>query len=414
MADVGLSTNLVSGLHILYITHRLPYPPHDGARIRAYHTVRRLSRHNRVTVAAPLGAADRGRDVDALEAFCAESVTSRVSAWAAWVRLALSLVSRRSASAAFFDAPRIRRQLHEKIAAGAFDLVVVHCSAVAPYVLGTSVPKIMDFVDMDSQKWVEFATFKRWPLSWVYRLEGWKLRRLERACAADFDASTVATPAELEILQAMDAGRPSAFFPNGVDLDFFALDPETVPEPNVIAFLGRMDYFPNEDAVVFFVDEVLPLIRRHVPSARFRIVGAAPTRRVRALADIKGVEVTGKVADIRDHVRGAALTVAPLKIARGTQNKILESMAMGVPVVTTTRAMKGVDAVAGEHLLASDGARAMAEAVCALLQDPAERARLSIAGRQRVADRHAWGPALDRFEAFAGACLARTAERPAA
>jgi len=276
------------------------------------------------------------------------------------------------------------------------------------------VPKIMDFVDMDSQKWLEFAGFKRWPLSWVYRLEGWKLRRLERACANGFDASTVATPAELEILQAMDAGRPSAFFPNGVDLDFFAPNPKTVSDPNVIAFLGRMDYFPNEEAVTFFVNEVLPLIRRHVPDARFRIVGAAPTPRVRALAAVDGVEVTGKVADVREYVRDAAVTVAPLRIARGTQNKILESMAMGVPVVTTTSAMKGVDAVSGEHLLAADGARATADAVTALLQDPAERARLAKAGRQRVADRHAWGPALDRFEAFAGACLARGAERPAA
>ena len=404
----------LSGLRILYVTHRFPYPPHDGARIRAYHTIRRLARHNRVTVAAPLGPSDSWRDFEALETMCAEIVTAHVPAWAAWVRLLGSLVSRRSASAAFFDAPRIRRQLRKKISTGAFDLVVVHCSAVAPYVLGAAVPKIMDFVDMDSQKWVEFAAFKRWPLSWVYRLEGWKLRQLEVACAAGFDASTTATPAELEILEAMNVGRPCAFFPNGVDLDFFAPDPETVPDPKLIAFLGRMDYFPNEMAVAYFVREVFPRIRRNVPDARFRIVGAAPTPRVRALAAVDGVEVTGKVADVREHVRGAAVTVAPLTIARGTQNKILESMAMGVPVVTTTQALKGIDAVAGEHLLAADSPHAMADAVCALIQDPAERDRLALAGRKRVAERHDWEPSLDRFEAFAKACLGRGAERPAA
>jgi sugar transferase (PEP-CTERM/EpsH1 system associated) len=206
-------------------------------------------------------------------------------------------------------------------------------------------------------------------------------------------------------LKSYGAALASDWFPNGVDSEYFAPQGSDY-DPDTIAFVGRMDYYPNQQCMFDFCRETLPLLKRHRPQVKLLIVGADPSPQVRRLGDIEGVKVTGSVPDVRPFVRGAALTVAPLAIARGTQNKILEAMAMGVPVVTSSAAAGGVDAVAGEHLLVADSPPAQCEAIASLLVDRERRGHFARAGRARMLSHHAWPQSMQRLDTIIARCLA--------
>ncbi len=255
---------------------------------------------------------------------------------------------------------------------GAFDAVIVHCAFVAQYVSESyGRVRILDYGDMDSAKWREYSLERNLPLSLGYGIEARKLRNYERNVASKFHHCTVTTHGEKEEFESLSTGVPCAVIPNGVDTGYFAkVDSEDSKLP-IITFLGRMDYFPNIDGVCYFAEEIFPLVQRQIADARFVVVGSDPSRRVRALERLPGVSVTGHVPDVRSYVKDAAVTVAPLRIARGTQNKILESMAMGIPVIATPQAAKGIQAVPGTHLLVAESPEKFAQDVVRLLSQPA-------------------------------------------
>jgi sugar transferase (PEP-CTERM/EpsH1 system associated) len=300
----------------------------------------------------------------------------------------------------YFYSSRLRDRINRELAENKPDLIFVHCSSVAPYVADArAAVKIIDFGDMDSQKWREYAQHKPFPLSAGYWLEAVKLERTERALAARFDLATCTTRAEMESLRGLGATGTTDWFPNGVDAEFFRPS-EAAYDPDLVSFVGRMDYFPNQQGVKFFCAEVLPEVQRRRPGTRFEIVGADPSPEVRELGRLTGVTVTGSVPDVRPYVTKAALTVAPLEIARGTQNKILESMAMGVPVVCSQQAVGGVDAVADEHLLTYESVAQFVDAILGVLDSPERRARFARAGRERVASHHSWQASMRRVDAL--------------
>ena len=311
----------------------------------------------------------------------------------------------------YFYSNELARRIERLLGDNSFDLIIVHCSSVADYVADVrSIPKILDFGDMDSQKWLSYARYRPFPWSAGYWLEGRKLERAEKSLARRFDLCTCTTLAEHDTLRDFNTGVPTDWFPNGVDAEYF--QPTAEPyDPDRIAFVGRMDYFPNQQAVAAFCREVLPLLRVSRPRLQLEIVGAAPSRGVLSLGAQPGIAVTGTVKDVRPHVRSAALTVAPLIIARGTQNKILESMAMGVPVVSSRAAARGIDAEPERHFLAADSPEAFAAAVLRILEQPAERRRLAEAGRERVRSHHSWAASLQRLDGIVKRCLERGAER---
>jgi sugar transferase (PEP-CTERM/EpsH1 system associated) len=309
----------------------------------------------------------------------------------------------------FFHSNELARRIRGAVARERFDLVFVHCSSVARYVENIpDVPKILDFGDMDSQKWREYSQHKPFPLSAGYWLEAVKLERTERLLAGQFDLATCTTRAEMESLKALGVTGPTDWFPNGVDASFFRPG-EHAYEADLVSFVGRMDYFPNQQAVTTFCADVLPELQLRRPGTRFEIVGADPSTEIRELGKLPGVKVTGSVPDVRPFVTRAALTVAPLEIARGTQNKILESMAMGVPVVCSRQAVGGVDAVAGEHLLAYDTREQFIEAILAVLQSADRRAELATAGRARVLSHHSWPASMQRVDALIASQFAKRA-----
>lgn len=405
-------------MKILYVCHRFPFPPKRGGKIRPFNMIRHLSARHEVHVASIARTAEEAQEGQGLAAHCASYEIGRVSNPVQTLRMLLRLPTTTPSSMGYFYSPQLAHRIDALVASERFDLVFVHCSSVAPYVEHIrDTPKILDFGDMDSQKWLEYARFKPFPLSVGYRLEGRKMARAEKRLARRFDLCTATTKAEWETLQSYGTGVATDWFPNGVDSDYFAPDGGTY-EADTIAFVGRMDYYPNQECMFDFCARTLPRLRTRRPSLKLLIVGADPSPRVRRLEQLPGVTVTGSVADVRPYLHRSALMVAPLNIARGTQNKILEAMASGVPVVTSRVAAGGVDAVDGEHFLAASTPEEYAAAVLRVLDDPAERQRLSRAGRARMLSHHAWDKSMQRLDGIIERCLAnrlRTArETPAA
>ncbi len=386
-------------MNVLFVCHRVPFPPKRGGKIRPFNIIRHLTAQgHRVTVASlarSVAERDEARD---LAQHCKEVLVEVIPVRVALPQMVARLPTPAPSSFGYFWSRRLAQRISTAAAATPFDLVFVHCSSVAPYVERLPAPlKIIDYGDMDSQKWREYAQHRAFPLSAGYWLEAVKLERRERLIAGHFDLCTCTTRAELESLRALGVTKPSDWFPNGVDAQFFA--PDGAPyEPDLVAFVGRMDYYPNQQGVIGFCRDVLPQLRAKRPGVRFAIVGADPPAHIRALGELPGVTVTGSVPDVRPHVRRAALTVAPLAIARGTQNKILESMAMGVPVVCSPEASGGVDAVAGEHLRVASKPAEWVSTIEDILGNEAVRQQLSVAGRERVLSHHSWAASMRRLD----------------
>jgi sugar transferase (PEP-CTERM/EpsH1 system associated) len=388
-------------MKVLFVCHRVPFPPKRGGKIRPFNIIRHLQdQGHRVTVASLARSQTEADEAEGLAAHCSKRMIEIVDDKQAWPRMVAWLPTTRPSSFGYFHSPRLKARIDAELATGAYDLIFAHCSSVAPYVAEARAPlKIIDFGDMDSQKWREYSQHRAFPLSAGYWLEAVKLERTERLLTGKFDLATCTTRAEMESLQTLGATGQTAWFPNGVDAEFFK--PSGVDyEPDLVTFIGRMDYYPNQQAVTGFCEEVLPTLQARRPGTRFEIVGADPSRQIRELGQLPGVTVTGSVPDVRPYVTRAALTIAPLQIARGTQNKILESMAMGVPVVCSRQASGGVDAVPGEHLLACDTREQLVEAIVQILGSRELRERLSVAGRDRVLANHSWPSSMQRLDAL--------------
>ena len=393
-------------MKILFVCHRFPYPPKRGGKIRPFNMIAHLSKTHEVTVASLVRSDAEGEDGVGLRHHCHKYYMEKITAPAAIVRMVARLPTAVPSSMGYFYSPRLARHIRQELAAKDFDLIVVHCSSVAPYVASVrGVPKILDFGDMDSQKWLEYPKYRRFPLSMGYRLEGMKMQRAEKHLARKFDYCSCTTRAEMDTLNAYNVGVPTTWFPNGVDHEFF--QPTTAAyEPDTICFVGRMDYFPNQECMLDFCANTLPLIRHRRPGVKLTIIGADPSADIRQLGTLEGVTVTGSVPDVRPHVVRSAVNVAPLNIARGTQNKILESLAMGVPVVASDRAAAGIDAVAGEHFLTASSPQEYADSISRLLENPAERQEFAAAGRARVLSHHDWHASMTRLDTLIEDCLA--------
>ena len=396
--DADTGPRILEGRRILYLAHRFPYPPVGGAKVRACYTLRRLAEANHVTVAAPVRDAAEAAAARELADLGVQVETAMMPRPAALLRTVISAITLRTASAGYFQAPALARRVRRLLRTEPFDLAIVHSSSVAPYIEDVQgVVKVLDFVDMDSQKWRDYCAHVALARRPVYALEWLTLARLERRLARRFDLNVTATAFEADSLHEIAGAVPSAVVSNGVDLQYF--QPSGAPvDDRLVCFTGRMNYLPNVQGMRAFCLAVWPQVRARVPDARLRIVGAAPGPAIRALHGRDGIEVTGTVPDVRPYVRDAGCAVAPLQIARGTQNKVLEAMAMGIPVVASSLAARGVDARAGTDLLVADAPQDTAEAISRLLTEPRLRGRLAEAGRARVAAHHDWSTTLDTLE----------------
>jgi len=278
-------------------------------------------------------------------------------------------------------------------ASGTVTRGLAYSSAMAQFMPATLERRVLDMVDVDSDKWTQYAPTQRWPLSWVYAREGRKLAEWEARVAQDFDATVLVSKDEAGLLQQRvpQARNRIGAFENGVDADYFS-PARDYPDPYAsdvrgVVFTGAMDYWPNIDAVTWFAERIFPAVREAVPGAQFTIVGSRPTDAVLALARQPGVVVTGGVPDVRPWLAHAACAVAPLRIARGVQNKVLEAMAMARPVVASAQAAEGIRAEAGRDYLLALGEADFAQAVVSCLQGAASAAQ----ARDCILENYDWG-----------------------
>jgi sugar transferase (PEP-CTERM/EpsH1 system associated) len=362
---------------LLFLAHRAPFAPDRGDRIRSYHVLRHLAAQGPVHLVT---FADRDEPVPDLGLASCTVLPLRKSRGRALIE---AVASGRPVSLAAFADGAFSRAVDDVMAAHAPDAAYVFSGQMAQYV-PPAMPFVMDFVDVDSAK---FAALAKGAMAPLYAREARLLGRFERDVAERAAASLFVNRAEAALFG--EAPRV-AVVENGIDTAFFRPGVVTAePEGAAIVFTGQMDYAPNIDAVRWFVGEVLPLVRRQRPAARFAIVGRAPTAAVRALGEQPGVVVTGEVADVRGWLGAARVAVAPLRIARGVQNKVLEAMAMALPVVATAAAAEGIDD-AGTIAVADDP-RDFAAAVVAALDDAGDRGER---GRAQVIWRYGWEAAL--------------------
>jgi sugar transferase (PEP-CTERM/EpsH1 system associated) len=383
---------------ILLLAHRLPFPPHTGDKVRAYHIAHHLAKHHSLTLGALADEADFGSSAEELRRTLGDVEVQGISR--RWRRLASlgALIVGGSATMSYFASGRLRRRLERRLQAERYDLLYISSSSMAQYAESAlGVPALVDFVDVDSDKWVQYGRQLGFPRGWIYSLEGRRLRWYEREVGRRAARAVVATEAEARLLRELLPSRVISVVPNGVDLTYFAPAASSREEP-LIVFTGAMDYYPNVDGVVWFCSAILPTIRSAVPEARFVIVGKDPTPAVRRLTEIPGVQVTGAVPDVRPFLSRAALAVAPLRIARGVQNKVLEAMAAGLPVVATPKAHEGISATAGRDLFVMGEPSAFAEQVIALLRNPALRAEIGLRARHFVERNCSWEATYQRLD----------------
>ena len=378
-------------MKVLFLSQRVPYPPNRGDKITTWRLLERMARTHEVTVVAFAHdeADHEGARLLAEKGFEVHAVPLAMGR--AKLRSIPLLLTRRPLTLGVFDSPQMR-DLVARLAPG-LDAAYAYSSSMGAFLAPLELPWVMHFAELDSDKWRQYADRHRWPMSAVYRREWRLLEGYERELASASRQNIFCTPLEEEIFQRTLPGLPSLVLRNGVDLEQFAPRPLEAEEGHLV-FTGVMDYYPNVDGCVHFVREVLPRVRAEFPSARFSIVGSRPTREVERLGEAEGVTVTGFVDSTADWMARAAIAVAPLRVARGIQNKVLEAMAMGLPVVGTTSATQGVAAVHGRHYLVADRPEEQAHAIRGLLRDAASRQRLGAAARRFVEQHHDWEQAL--------------------
>jgi polysaccharide biosynthesis protein PslH len=386
-------------MNILFLCHHFPYPPDHGARIRAFHFIRHLSQTNSVTVATLAHTQQELIQGQGLKEYCHRVIGEVIPTRVRWGRALEALCSSTPSSVAYFRSVSLQRRIDDLLASENFDVIMVFCAFMAQYVLAWQGGyRILDYGDIDSAKWRDYSRYKTVPVSWAYAWEAAKLRNYERRIARHFHHCSVISRGELEEFQRFEVDVRCTIVPNGVDTDYFSYSAGNRNGASTIVFLGRMDYFPNVDGVQYFVREVFPLVRQKLPAVELRIIGSNPAKSVRDLAKIPNVSITGYVQDVRSYLRGAAVSIAPLRIARGMQNKILEALAMGIPTVATPEAAKGVECVPGKHLLVADCAKAFAEEVIRVIEDSSLRKNLAEAGRLQIEQVYGWDHSGDRLD----------------
>lgn len=391
---------------LLYLTHRVPYPPNKGDKIRSYHLLRHLSQQYRVHLGTFVDDEADWQHVETTQTFCGESFFARLNPSIARLRSLSGLLSGQPLTLPYYSDAGLQHWVNELLANHPVKRILVFSSAMAQYVRqAEDKRRVIDFVDIDSDKWDQYAESKRWPLSWLYRREGKLLLRYEREIAAEFDASLFVSREEAALFKklAPESATKTGYFSNGVDADHFSPERE-YPNPyaegeEVLVFTGAMDYWPNVDAVCWFAQEAFLSVHAAQPQTRFYIVGSRPTAVVRELAQLPGVTVTGTVADIRPYLAHARIAVAPLRIARGLQNKVLEAMAMAKTIVASPQAAEGIEARQGIELQIAVDAHEFKQKILALL---GERTcdDMGQAARARILEDYDWDSSLAGLDAL--------------
>ena len=396
---------------VLFLAHRIPWPPDRGDRIRSWHLLQALAARAKVHCGCLVEGKVLPGQVEAIAGLTDSWCLARRSPSLGLAAVA-ALASGRPISVAAFSSWQLRRWVREMLDTGRIGTIFAFSGQMAQYVPDDFRGRVvMDFVDVDSAKFAAYAAGARsWAVRSIHAREARVLSEFEQRAAHRADLSLLVTVEERDLFVSRLADRSGcavAALGNGIDAAHFS--PDAVgPEPTLtgtgpqIVFTGQMDYAPNVAAVTLFAREVMPLIRERYAEAEFSIVGRAPNAEVRALEGVHGTRVTGEVADVRPWLAAADVVTAPLLIARGVQNKVLEAMAMARPVALTTAAATGIGASDGDHFAIADGVPALAARVLALLDNREAARALGAAARGFVLAHAGWDQVLAPLPAMMG------------
>lgn len=394
-------------VRLLFLSHRIPYPPNKGDKIRSYHMFRYLAQRYEVYLGTFVDDENDWQYTRELSLMCAGSHFAGLVPRRARLRSLRGLLRGGVLTPAYYYDKRMYRWVEGLLHSGHIHRIVVYSSAMAQYVSAGAwgnIRKVIDFVDIDSDKWAQYSARMSWPRSWLYAHEARALSRYERRVAAQFDASVFVSEAEADLFRerAPEVAGRVTYIGNGVDAAYFSPDRSyESPYPlghTAIVFTGAMDYWPNVDAVNWFAREVFPSVRERAGTAWFYVVGSRPSASVRQLAALPNVKVTGRVDDVRPYLAHAHVAVAPLRVARGVQNKVLEAMAMARPVVATSMAMEGIAHNAG--VSRADDPQVFAECVAGFLRDAHLKPQPAPSARACVIRHYDWGANLRCLESL--------------
>ena len=391
---------------LLFLTQRIPYPPIKGEKIRPLQILRHLRQKFAIYLGCFIDDPSDWEHVETVRALCESAFFARLNPTIARLHCLRGLLKGRPLSVEFFRDAGLSRWVNGVLDQVRPEAIFVCSSNMAPYVLEyprEGQLRVVDLADIDSEKFRQYAERHSGPMRWIYAREARLIRQLEIRIAHEVDFSTFVSEPEAQLFRniATDCTDRIRGISSGVDFDYFdgGRDyprPYDISRPNYV-FTGTMDYPPNVDAVVWFAREILPMVRSRLTDAQFYIVGANPAPAVQRLAATDGVHVTGRVSDVRPYLAHATAGVAPMRIARGIQNKVLEAMAMGKPIVVTPEALEGIDAEPGREVLLAADAQTFAGAVCSLAAGLLGR-EVGTAARARVVSRYAWGVQLGAFD----------------
>ena len=388
-------------MRILYLTHRIPFPPNKGDKIRSFNILKFLSLGNEVHLGALIDDRSDKKYVPNLLSL-AESVTYDIIN--PFIKKAVSaflLLNKSTISVGYFYSKRLQRSIDSLMEKIQFDVVLCSSSPMAEYIFKSKsiinnqqkkLLRVMDLIDVDSKKWLSYSEhnvgFKRW----IYIREAQRLSAYEKRVAEEFDHVLLVSENEKKQFSKMVSTNNVTAVCNGVDLNYFSPDFKGILNKNgpIITFTGIMDYWPNIEGVKWFVSKVFPRIRAAIPNSIFYIVGNKPSAEVIKLALFDGIRVTGYVKDIRDYLAVADVCVAPLRIAQGIQNKVLEALSMGKAVVCTSQALEGLNAIPVEEIFVENDEHGFADAVITLIKNKDVRDRLGKRARCRVESSYSW------------------------
>jgi sugar transferase (PEP-CTERM/EpsH1 system associated) len=391
---------------LLYLTHRIPYPPNKGDKIRSYHLLKHLSQKYKVHLGTFVDADEDWQYVDHVKEFCSETCFIPLNPKLARLRCLTGLATNQPLTLPYYWNAQLQEWVNKLLATKTIHEVFVFSSAMAQYVRqAQSIHRIIDFVDIDSDKWRQYADTKSWPVSWIYRRESRLLQKYEKLITQEFDSATFVSKKEADLFKNMfpEVSDKVDYFNNGVDINYFSPLHDSVnpysKKDLVLVFTGAMDYWANVDAVEWFARSIFPAIRTKLPDLKFFIVGSNPTKHVLALSTISGVEVTGSVPDVRPYLKHASLAIMPLRIARGIQNKVLEAMAMEKIVVASPQAMEGICAKTGQELYIANNEIEYVNLIVKLIEDDSEKANfIGQAARVRILSDYTWQESLARID----------------
>jgi len=398
-------------MKVLVLAHRVPYPPNKGEKIRTFNQIQFLRKQEyNVVIATPLENSEERSFANTLaQKYGIEFLFAQLGSKGQ--RIASGLFNGISLSVSNFYNARLENKIQDYIEAEAPDVLFCTSSAMARYVFSplifqaikrTNVRLVMDFMDLDSQKWREYSEIKPWPRSAIYAREARLVADLEEQVLENFDASIFVSGEEKELIE--KSTSTTHVVANGVDLEQFYPAREKSSDPlgkatlkaiaknnaPVFLFSGVMDYFPNEQAVEWFVKDVWPQVKANYPDAEFIIAGMKPSNKTRLLARVDGITVTGFVEDMLPYYHRADIFVAPFQIARGLQNKVLQAMACELPVISTSKGATGISTTPGQHLLIADFPKDFVSAIDRLLEDKTLYQKLQVAGRQLIRQTFSW------------------------